>query len=60
MLEAVALQRAEIIGIPRVAKELLEDFPVPLLAFGPQRLAQPAAKIGDDYPVVEQCIVDVE
>ena len=60
LLEAVALQRAEIVGKPRVEEELLEDFPVPPLAFGPHRLAKLAAKIGDDHAVVEQCVVDVD
>ena len=60
MLETVTLQRAEIIGKSRLAKKLLEDFPVSPFAVRPPRFTEPAAQIRDDDPVVEQRIVDVE
>ena len=57
----VLLERAEVVGVPEFAAQLLEDGPVPL---APNR-ARPSAsrwrlQIGDDSVVVEQGVVDVE
>ena len=60
MLDAVPLQRAEIVGVPEFAPQLLEDLPVAPVALGSERLDQVTAQIVDDRVVVEQRVVDVE
>ena len=43
-LDAVALQRAEIVGVAELGPELLEDLPVALLALGAERVDQIARR----------------
>ena len=59
-LDAVPLQRAQIIGIPEFAPQLFEDLPVTTLALLAECGDQMTAKILDDRVVVQQCVVDVQ
>ena len=58
ILEAVALQGAQVVGVPRLSAVSLEDRPVPLLAFGPDLAREQALQIFDDAVVVEKRVVD--
>src|SRR5262245_46702556 len=59
-LDAVALQRTEVVGVAQFRAKLLEDLPVAPLAVGPRRLQEMTPQIGDHRVVVEQRVVDVE
>src|SRR5205823_12257711 len=60
VLDAVPLQRAEVVGVAELSAQLLEDLPV---ALGPrlaERLDQMTFQIREDGVVVEQRVVDVQ
>ena len=59
MLDAVPLQRAEIVRVAELGPELLEDLPVALLTLGADRVDQMTAQILDHRVVVEQRVVDI-
>ena len=60
VFDAVALERAEVVGVPLLAEQLFENLPVAPLAFGAEHLDELAAEIRDDRVVVEQRVVDVD
>jgi hypothetical protein len=57
---AVALQRAEVVGIAELAAQALELDPVAVGARRTELAHQVLAQVGDDAVVVEQRVVDVE
>ena len=60
MLDAIPLQRAEIVRVTELGPELLEDLPIALLTLDAERVDQMTAEILDHRVVVEQRVVDVE
>ena len=60
MLDAIALQRAEIVGVAELAAQLLEDLPVALLALGADASTRWRRRSAITRVVVEQRVVDVE
>src|SRR5438270_1783791 len=60
VLDAVALERAEVIGVAKLGPELFEDLPVALLALAAEGGLQVAPQILLDPIVVEQGVIDVE
>lgn len=56
----VALRGAAIIRIAELGAAFLEDRPVTLLTFGPERLRQVASVVSDDPAVVEQGVIDIQ
>ena len=59
-LDAVALQRAEVVGVAELAAKLLEDLPVAAFALAAERVAQMTPQILGDLVVVQQRVVDVQ
>ena len=57
---AIALQRAEVVGVAELVPELLEQLPVPAAAVLADLRIEMRAQIGGDAIVVEQRVVDVE
>src|SRR5215472_11753617 len=60
ILDAVALEGAEIIRVAEFLAELLEQHPVALLPLSAKGPSQVFAQVGGDTVVVEQGVVDVE
>ena len=60
VLDPVALQRAQVVGVAELGAQRLEDRPVALLQHGPDRAREVTLEIGGDPIVVEQRVVDVE
>ncbi len=60
VLDAVALERAEIVGVPELAAQLLEELPVAVRALLADLGGQMGAKVSGDPVVVEQRVVDIE
>ncbi len=60
ILDAIPLQRAEIVGIAELDAELLENRPVALLALCADFAREMAAQVVGDAIVVEQGVVHVE
>ena len=60
LLDAITLQRAEIVRVSELAAQLLEDGPVAALALDAERVDQMPLQIVDDAIVVEKSIVDVD
>ena len=60
VLDAVALQRAEVVGVAELGAQRFEDRPVALLALGADLAREVALQVGGDAVVVEQRVVDVE
>ena len=60
LLQPVALERAEIVGIAEFAAQLLENLPVPVARGRPMLDAQMNVEVGLHAIVVEQRVVDVE
>ena len=59
-LDAVSLERTEIVRVPELAAKVLENLPVAALALGAERVAKMTPQILDDGVVVQQCVVDVQ
>ena len=60
MLDAITLQRAEVIRIAELGAQLLENRPVAFLALRADLARQMAPEIVGDPIVVQQRVVDVE
>src|SRR4051812_47559107 len=60
MIDAIALQRAVIIGVANLAANSLEVLPVFFRRRGADVLLEMAHHVGDDAIVIDQRIVDVE
>src|SRR5262249_42637125 len=60
ILDAEPLQGAEVVGVPQLLAQLLEQLPVPLLLLVAYGAPEVAAHVDDDAVVVEQRVVDVE
>ena len=60
MLDAVALERAEVVGVAELGPELLEDVPVALLAVVAEHVGHVPPEVALDRVVVEQRVVHVE
>jgi len=60
VLQAIALERAQIIRIAKLRADLLEEVPVMLLAFRANLLLQMALEVGGDAVIIEQRVVNVE
>ena len=60
ILQAIALQGAEIIGVAKFGAQLLKNIPVNLLALRTDLLLEVALEISGDAIVIEQGVVDVE
>src|SRR3989440_10008685 len=60
VLEAIALQRAQIVGVPELRAQLLENRPVAVAAGAAELALQVGTEIGLHGVVVEQRIVHVE
>ena len=60
VLDPVALQRAEVVGVAELLAQLLEDLPVALLPLVADLALEVAPHVGDDVVVVDQRVVDVE
>jgi hypothetical protein len=58
--EAEALERAEVVGVPELRAQLLEELPVALLALLAEGLGEMRAEVAGNSVVVEQRVVDVE
>src|SRR5262245_29085163 len=60
MMQAIALQRAKIVGIAELEAQLLEELPVLVLPFFTDLLRQISLQVVGDAVVVDQRVVDVE
>jgi hypothetical protein len=60
VFDAVALERAEIVGVAELGAELFEDFPVALLTLRADLLFQMVLEVVRNAVIVEQGVVDVE
>src|SRR5881275_1365795 len=60
VLEAIALQRAQVVGVSELRAQLLENRPVAVAAGAAELALQMSAEIGLHGVVVEQRIVHVE
>ena len=60
MLGAVLLQRAQVVGIPELLAQPLEDGPVLLSGLVPDGLVEVAPQVGNDSVVVEERVVDIQ
>ena len=60
MLDPIALQGAEIVAVPELVEQLLEDGPVAIAAGRAEFAFEVALQIGLDAVIVEQCVVDVD
>lgn len=58
--DAVALERAEVVGVTEFGAQLLEEGPIVLRAFGADFAFEVAFEVGGDAVVVEQRVVHVE
>jgi hypothetical protein len=60
MLETVALERAEIVRVPELGAQLLEDLPVAHAAYKAHLALEVRAEIVLDRVIVEEGVVHVE
>ena len=60
VLDPVALQRAEVIAVAQLRKQLLEDRPVPLPAGDSELTVEVLLKVVLDAVVVEQGVVHID
>jgi hypothetical protein len=60
MLDAVALEGAEIISIPEFGAQLFKDGPVALLALSADLAFEMAHQLSDDAIVVKQSVINIE
>src|SRR5438094_10509142 len=60
VLYAIALERAEVVGVAELGAERLADRPVSLLPLRPDLARQVALQVGGDAVVVDERVVDVE
>ena len=60
ILDSVALEGAELVGVPELNAELLEDRPVTFLCSGANLARQMAPQVIGHTVIVEQRVVDVE
>lgn len=60
VLDAIALQRTEIVSIPQLCEQILENGPVPITTSGSVLVLEMGFDIGLDVIVVEKRIVDID
>ena len=60
VLDPVALESAEVIGIAQLLPEVFEDRPVAFLPLFPERLREMVPQVSDNLIVVEQRVIDVK
>lgn len=60
VLDAIALQRTEIVSIPKLCEQILENGPVPITTSGSVLVLEMGFDIGLDVIVVEKRIVDID
>src|SRR5262245_10999366 len=60
ILQTEALQRAQVVGVPELLPELLEQLPVPLVLRLTDRPLEVTTHVGNDVIVVDERVVDVE
>ena len=59
-LDAVALQGTQVVGVPELPSQLLEDLPVPVPGRRPVCLLQVLAQMGLHPVIVDKRVVDIE
>ncbi len=60
MLDAVTLQRAQVIAIPQRPEQVFENVPVPVARVGPEVALEMASEIFLDAVVVDQRVIQID